>query len=644
MSVMITRKIFCLTLSFMIVLLIIRARVLNLELSNLIVSMEIIPQLILASYYDWMFAVMMAGFFISLTFIASNNDKAVSVIFIFFVAAVLLCILFALLNKMAVRMLKVPLNYQWVYYSDFFGNAEARKGFLTFLSWPLWKNFLILSSAALGGSLLFHYISLKVGSRNYLIGMSTIICLFIFYFIIAFNFIEKANKNYNKLANPLVSFVNSIFVSFKDPNRFFSKSAPERREPFEVNSSSKKSFHRNPQSKIRNVIIYVLESVPAEYVSGYRNKYSVTPNIEEHLHQSLVFSDIYAHFPATNSSMVSILTSMYPMISYKSVSKEYPRINWPSISSELKSNNYRTAFFHASDNRFQKMDEFLSVRKFDEICDYRDIHCNKNILVGSTPTWKFLDGIDEECMVDAFTEWLIRDKKEKSFFAMLWTIQTHYPYFPKGKEIIYVKDNPDLNRYLNALHQSDAMLGKLLEDLEKTRMMESTLVVVIGDHGEAFGRHDQMGHGAEIYEENVKVPLIFINPEFKGEKISVIGGQIDLAPTLMDLLGRPSPREWEGVSLFDSTRINRTFFFNPHSFYLFGYREGKYKVIFNASWNETMIYDLSKDPEEKHNIAEKMPELVKKSEKYLGGWVQYHSAVMDEKISQLETQKKSSVQ
>jgi lipoteichoic acid synthase len=644
MNLFITRKIICLTLSFMIVLFLIRLRVMNFDFLSIFKTPAIIPHLLLSSYYDWLVALIIGGLFILIAIPAHKSPGASKFIFGSFIICIVFCVVVALINIMAVRILKVPLNYQWIYYSDFFGSSETRRVIIASLPWQLLKNSLILSLAMLGTGFGLNYLILKFWNVRYTgLALSCLSLALIFYFVAAGNSLSNYQRSYNKMANPLIVFMKSILVSFKDPNKLFSDDIPDNFEAFQNKGGGNLRNSKDlAPSKIRNVIIYVMESVQAEYVSGYSNKYEVTPNIKNHLNEAAVVSDFYAHLPVTNSSMVSLLTSMYPMISYKCLSKEYPQINWPSLSSELKNRNYQTAFFHASDNRFQRMDEFLSFRKFDKISDYRDISCNKDILVGSTSTWKYLDGIDEECMVDAFKKWLTNDKAKRPFFAMLWTIQTHYPYFPSGKEKDYGVGNGDLNRYLNAIHYSDEMLGKLLSDLKKKGLMESTLVVVVGDHGEAFGQHDQMGHGSEIYEENVKVPLIFINPLlFHGEKISVIGGQVDLAPTVMHILGQPSPQEWQGADLLDSMRTNCAYFFNPHSYYLFGYREGNYKVIFNANWNETMIFDLSKDPEETHDIADQMPDLVNLSSKRLAHWVRSHSLILNEKIAQMKARKRA---
>jgi arylsulfatase A-like enzyme len=170
------------------------------------------------------------------------------------------------------------------------------------------------------------------------------------------------------------------------------------------------------------------------------------------------------------------------------------------------------------------------------------------------------------------------------------------------------------------------VLGNLLAELKRKGLYESTLVVVVADHGEAFNDHNQYGHGSAIYEENVHVPLVLINPLlFNGQTHATLGGHVDVAPTVMELLGLPSPAEWEGNSLFAANRRERTYFFAPWTDFKFGYRQGPYKVIYNATLDAIEVFDVTVDPDERHNLAGEMPELVDESYDRLAAWVQYQN-------------------
>jgi arylsulfatase A-like enzyme len=207
---------------------------------------------------------------------------------------------------------------------------------------------------------------------------------------------------------------------------------------------------------------------------------------------------------------------------------------------------------------------------------------------------------------------------------MMLTNMTHYPYFTNQTLQRFGPDENMLNRYLNALHVGDSAFGTIMQWLEKSGLAAQTLVVVAGDHGEAFGRHHQLGHAGGIYEENCHVPLMLINPTlFEGQRHPTVGGLVDLAPTIMEVLGKPSPEQWQGRSLFSGHRTGRTYFFSPWSDYLFGYRNGDLKLIYNATKDRYEIYDLSSDPEERFNrVADYRPQ-IQPGVSRLAGWVQH---------------------
>jgi arylsulfatase A-like enzyme len=131
---------------------------------------------------------------------------------------------------------------------------------------------------------------------------------------------------------------------------------------------------------------------------------------------------------------------------------------------------------------------------------------------------------------------------------------------------------------------------------------------VIGDHGETFGQHGHNVHGVDLYDEENHVPLMLINPRlFHGETNSTLGGIIDVAPTILDILGGSAPVSWQGRSLFDGDRTGRVYLFTSRSKVLFGYRDGSHKFIYDAGANAMEPYDLQSDPRESVNIARGSP-------------------------------------
>lgn len=266
------------------------------------------------------------------------------------------------------------------------------------------------------------------------------------------------------------------------------------------------------------------------------------------------------------------------------------------------------------------MNEYTGNQGFETIKDYKTISCNRKEFRN---TYSILDGLDDRCLTDQYFTWHDANQNVPKF-SILWTNQTHYPYFTWEEPAFTA--NKDLNRYLAALKTGDEAFGLLMDGLKKRNLLNSTLVIVIGDHGEAFGSHNQMTHASKIYEENIRIPCILYNPVlFKGSIDQQIGGMIDIPATICHLSGIMAPKEWQGKSLLNETDRNRTFFIAPYSDFLFGTRTGNWKYIYNASTDQSELYDIGSDPLELNNIANKYPAKVKIEHEIIAAWVQYHN-------------------
>ena len=116
----------------------------------------------------------------------------------------------------------------------------------------------------------------------------------------------------------------------------------------------------------------------------------------------------------------------------------------------------------------------------------------------------------------------VDERPGEPFHVMAWTSATHHPYEPGPRieieDFFAGREEPfdawNMNRYLNLLKEADRQLGRLFAGLRERGLDGETLVVVTGDHGEAFGEpHGAWGHGSRLYEESVRVPLMIWNPK-----------------------------------------------------------------------------------------------------------------------------------
>jgi len=159
---------------------------------------------------------------------------------------------------------------------------------------------------------------------------------------------------------------------------------------------------------------------------------------------------------------------------------------------------------------------------------------------------------------------------------------------------------------LNAVRQADHHLGRLFAALRERHLDDDTLVVVTGDHGEAFGdAHDVMGHGGGLFEENLHVPLMFWNPRLfpQGRRDGLAGGHVDINPTIAHLLGLPPPDGWQGASLLSPDHPGRVYLLADLSGYQFGVTDGRWKEILRVSEGVERLYDLSDDPREQRDLS-----------------------------------------
>ncbi len=117
---------------------------------------------------------------------------------------------------------------------------------------------------------------------------------------------------------------------------------------------------------------------------------------------------------------------------------------------------------------------------------------------------------------------------------------------PYMKEVNYIDIRPDnmtliRNRYINACHQVDIEIDRILRRLEQDGLMQSTIVIITADHGEEFLEKGRWGHGSSFSEEQVRVPLIIWAPGETAREVTRMTSHVDIAPTLLRKLGVTNP-------------------------------------------------------------------------------------------------------
>lgn len=348
-----------------------------------------------------------------------------------------------------------------------------------------------------------------------------------------------------------------------------------------------------------SVILISVDTLRADHLSCYGYRAVRTPHIDALTKGGTLFSQVSAQVPLTLPSHVSLLTSTYPFASGIEDNGEQLNPDAVTLATVLKSRGYRTAAFVGSfvlDRRFglsQGFDVYDS--PFDigreRIADPGDIKRSADKVVQAASQW-------------------IESNSSAPFFVFLHLYDLHTPYnLPPRLRARFRGSDYDAE-----LVYVDEMLGVLLNRLEQNGLAEKALLIFTSDHGEGLGEHGEAAHGYFIYQSTVRVPLIIHWPSgaeaFRAQFTEPVG-LLDVAPTILQYLVAPRPAQFQGRSLLDLLRgklpqgpsevcaesLYGRIHFGVTS--LHSLRVGRYKYI-EAPKPE--LYDLVRDPSEKHNL------------------------------------------
>jgi membrane-anchored protein YejM (alkaline phosphatase superfamily) len=158
--------------------------------------------------------------------------------------------------------------------------------------------------------------------------------------------------------------------------------------------------------------------------------------------------------------------------------------------------------------------------------------------------------------VSELLDFLARRDRARPFFAFMFFESTHFRYYFPDESVIRRPYAQELElgelggarhaalrhaRYLNAAHHLDGQIGRIVDALRRDGDLERTIVLVTGDHGEEFLEKGRQGHNSEFHEEQIRVPLVLRIPGDGGHEVDAMTSHVDIAPTILPLLGVGNP-------------------------------------------------------------------------------------------------------
>ena len=413
-----------------------------------------------------------------------------------------------------------------------------------------------------------------------------------------------------------------------------------------------------------NLILVTIDCLRADRLGclGYPKK--ITPNLDDLANGGVLFTQAISVGSWTATSFISLFTSTYPFMYGGQL---YITLLRNTLAQVLKEAGYHTAGFHpnpllSSYNGYHKgfdtFDDNITNQKSSKSLMRKPKELVKRIIGTKGYLYEFAARIylamagnpytSAEALNSKAVRWL--SSQRGRFFLWLHYMDCHVPYLLPSKSISPLErysilrlqskahNSPgglspqELNKFV-ALYDAkisyvDEAIGSFLNMLKQMNIMDNTFVIMTADHGEQFKEHGDTGHGVHLYDELLHVPLIIDGPGLENQVINQQVSLLDLAPTILDILGIKKPKTFLGRSLLPlmkgkgdfgnlpvfSEDANTQRDFNGMKPKIdssqgkkISLRTGKYKYIYTQG-NQDELYDLENDPQETHNIISVEPE------------------------------------
>jgi len=387
-----------------------------------------------------------------------------------------------------------------------------------------------------------------------------------------------------------------------------------------------------------NVLLITLDTTRADRLHCYGNKSIETPHLDRLATGGVLFSAAISPASTTLPSHGSILTGLYPY-HHGARANGFTRLSddQTTLAEVLSQQGYQTGAFisaYVVDSRFGLGQGFSFYDDYLEVTSESIAQLMPERL-GSVTT-------------DRAIEWL-RKTGDKKFFAWVHLFDPHQPYTPPPEFAEKYKGF----LYDGEIAFADSQIGRLLKVLEERGVLDQTMVVVIGDHGQGMLQHMELTHGFFVYNSTVRVPLIMSCGQKLGGGVHIrrAVSAVDVMPTLLSLLGVDASLKFDGEDLTQPPSTAPRAIFSdtleglnecavaPQMAVL----EGPMKYIYGP---DPELYDVSVDPDEEKNIITEHADVAERLKGLLaafydndlakGGYLATTEQLTSEEIQQLQ--------
>ncbi len=371
----------------------------------------------------------------------------------------------------------------------------------------------------------------------------------------------------------------------------------------------------------------VLESVRRADVSLYGYSRETTPILSRLANHAMVFSNVYVAQPRSGKTMEAFSLGTYPDPRIETLNSSPDRIiGHPTFWGTLANHGYTG---YVGVNADPDSDSFAPLMKaswgpaLDKITGKADLIAKYGAAARPPGTMG-----SDRVLVDDFLQWYGAQKGPAA--AVVWFAGAHHPYWAATKRFA---ENDAVDRYDNCIFASDAAVGHMIEGIEKTG--RHPLVLIFGDHGEAFGEHagDQL-HGSYLYNQSVRIPMLLYSPTLFPERQDFDGriSMKDVPATLLYLLGFDESLGQSEVA-FSKEPDDPVYMSNVYGDFKLGMVEGSgpEKFMYLPTKNSSYLFDLSVDPEERNNLvaAQSSGDILRRKQELIR-WYYYQIRYLDQ--------------
>lgn len=463
---------------------------------------------------------------------------------------------------------------------------------------PLFLSFIILFALATAGILLSSkFVGWKINRKGHWIGKAVISLLLIGLTVLAIRGgLQDAPMNESMAyysTNPTLNYaaVNTEWGLATDvKNAKYNTKNPFKYYGSEVARATVQQYYNKPEgagmsilnTTRPNVVLIIMESHTGNVVESLGGEPGISNSIEQLKSDGIFFDQVYSSAGRTDKGVVSVL-SAFPAQASRSIMKENSKqARLPALSQTFKKYGYTTPFFYGGESRFANMKSYLlshDIKKIIEKSSFDGKYLNSS--------WGAFDGPVYQRMGQELAG------ERQPFFATMLTLTNHEPFgLPVPPQF---KGGTTEDKFRSTAFYADSCLGAFVDYAKTQAWYQNTLFIVVADHGHFLPRTD-----LEIFDpRRYRIPLLFFGPavkkEFKGQTIHHVGGQTDIARTLLTQLGMDaSPFVWS-KDLLNPLSKQFAFFNWDHGF---SFITPKDTVAFDAVGNQVLGSSISSESPE----------------------------------------------